>query len=33
MIYFDRPTYFRPEVEELIISAVHKLVPKTYLPS
>ena len=33
MIYFDRPTHFKPEVEELIISEVHKLTPKGYLPS
>ena len=33
MIYFDRPTHFRPEVEELIISQVHELAPKEYLPS
>ena len=31
MIYFDRPTHFRPEVEELVISQVHELVPKGYL--
>ena len=25
MIYFNRPTYFKPDVEELVISAVHSL--------
>ncbi len=25
MIYFNRPTYFKPDVEELVVSAVHSL--------
>lgn len=33
MVYFDQPTRFAPEVEELIISTVHRLVPKAFAPS
>jgi putative membrane-bound dehydrogenase-like protein len=31
MVYYDRPTKFAPEVEELIIGAVRELVPKEFL--
>ncbi len=31
MLYYDRPTKFAPPVEDLIIAAVHDLVPKSYL--
>ena len=27
MIYFNRPTHFKPEIEELVIEAVHDLLP------
>lgn len=30
MIYYDRPTKFAPGVEDLIVGAVHKLVPKSF---
>ena len=32
MIYFDRPTRFAENVEDLIIAAVHELLPKEFLP-
>ncbi|MCH8293793.1 neutral/alkaline non-lysosomal ceramidase N-terminal domain-containing protein [Candidatus Poribacteria bacterium] len=31
MVYFDQPTRFAPGVEELIISAVHRLVPMDFI--
>jgi hypothetical protein len=31
MIYYDKPTRFAPGVENLIISAVHELLPKEFL--
>jgi len=31
MVYYDRPTRFAPDVEELIIRAVHEVVPKQFL--
>jgi len=31
MIYFDRPTRFAENVEELIITTVHELLPKDFL--
>ena len=30
MVYFDQPTRFAPQVEELVISAVHRLVPQVF---
>ncbi|HEY6169502.1 MAG TPA: neutral/alkaline non-lysosomal ceramidase N-terminal domain-containing protein [Verrucomicrobiae bacterium] len=30
MLYYDRPTRFAPEVEELIAGAVHELMPKAF---
>lgn len=30
MVYYDQPTRFAPEVEELIIAAVHELIPPAY---
>lgn len=31
MVYYDRPTKFAPDVEELIMSAVHEVMPKQFL--
>jgi hypothetical protein len=31
MIYYDRPTRFAPEVEDVIVAAVRELVPKSFL--
>ena len=31
MVYYDRPTKFAPDVEELIVSAVRDVVPATFL--
>ncbi len=31
MVYYDRPTRFAPAVEDLIIGAVHNLLPKQFL--
>jgi len=31
MIYFDQPTRFAENVEDLIIAAVHELLPKEFL--
>lgn len=31
MVYYDRPTKFAPDVEELIMRAVHDLMPKSFL--
>lgn len=33
MVYYDRPTKFAPEVEELIVAAVQEVVPKVFLNS
>jgi hypothetical protein len=30
MYYYDRPQHFAPEVEDLIISTVHKMLPAGY---
>ena len=32
MIYYDRPTSFAPEVEEIVVSAVHSMLPATFAP-
>ena len=31
MVYYDRPTKFAPDVEERIMSAVHEVMPKSFL--
>jgi hypothetical protein len=31
MIYYDKPTKLAPRVEELIVGAVHEILPKSYL--
>ncbi|MEO6812185.1 MAG: hypothetical protein ABI353_24010, partial [Isosphaeraceae bacterium] len=30
MVYYGRPTRFAPEVEDLIVNAVHKIVPAAF---
>ncbi|HWB00599.1 MAG TPA: SGNH/GDSL hydrolase family protein, partial [Pirellulales bacterium] len=30
MYYYDKPTHFKPEIEELIVGAVHRQLPRTW---